>query len=121
MLFFDDIYFSNSRVSSLTIPSKIAADGFNFVMENYYLKVASRSASSPVLHFNPNGKFHFLSGSPTEELQKMYYSCGRENSFVKRLGRNSPFLHHASKIPHPREVVFDEKELPIGFDFPDSL
>lgn len=115
--YFDELCFSNSRMASLTIPSKIASAGFNLVMENYYLKVAPRSAS-PVLHYHPNGKFGHLTGGLIEELQKMFYRCQQSVTFNKHPGCEGPFLHHDSKIPNPGDVKFDEKELPIGFDFP---
>ncbi len=55
----------------------------------------------------------------------MFYTCGRRcnklETFQKAPGCKGPYLHDDSKIFSPTEILFNENEIPVGYNFPNKL
>ena len=122
---FEDVCFNNSVIDSLTLPKKFSGKRINFVMENYLIRTTGTNGNAGVIKFNANGTFKEVQNLEYEALYKMFYVCGRGRNkvetFKKQPGCKGPYLHDDSKVSKPSQVVFDENEQPIGYNFPTEL
>jgi len=122
---FENVCFNNSTIDSLTLPAKFSNKRINFVMENYLLRTHGSNGNLGVIKFNTNGTLKTIANLKTESLYKMFYTCGRGRnkikSFIKREGCKGPYLLHDHEVKNPGIVIFDQREEPIGFDFPSEL
>jgi hypothetical protein len=122
---FTNVCFNNSVMESLTLPKKFSGKRLNFVMENYLVRTHGNLAEAGVIKFNPNGSLRTIENLEFEALYKMYYVCGRGRNaivtFDKATGCKGPYLHDESMIKNPASIIFNEKEVPMDFNFPSSL